>query len=270
MHVPILVAMAFASMVPPLTEGQRHQLATARDFGPLLDEGALYPLIKNAEHWSATKSNEAGALIPDHAAIRAAPADHRGQIFLIEGRLMRSRDPGPFARPGPWEGRWRQWVVHWGNSADDVAVVYLVDPPQAVPRRHHVRCPARFYKVWRDADQKGQTADYLVFVGKSARVEGIGQGYWGPTVTLGIMVVGLAIAFLLLRAKATRMGIDPRHHRSHLGQQPWNSDQNPQQPNELPDNPVEALRLLRCRVADAQIRPEGIDSTPKESGARRE
>ena len=250
MQLLMLVTIACATAVPPLSDDQRRQLATARDQGALLDEGALYPLLENTLQWRGGPGDEAGAVVPDYDAIGATPADHRGRLCLIEGRLMRSQDPGRFSRSGLWEGVWRQWVIQWGPDDGDVAVVYLVGPPTQTPLRRSVRVPARFYKIWRDVDQHDRQTDYQVFVGRSATVVSTGRGEsaWTRTFAVGAALLGLAVAYLVLRRKVTAMSPAApfgrraaARHRDDSGQDDGNRS--------LPDDPAEALDQLHRRAA---------------------
>ena len=179
----------------PLTQPQRVQLDSATDFSSRFDEAALYPLLQNALAWEA--GNEAGAVVPDYAAILKAPADHRGTLFLIEGLFAGTPRGGtlsvtPLSRGGAWDDRLQQWVVVVDPVKDDVAVVYLVDPPPAPSAGAEVRLVARFYKVLADQDRHGRPTDYLTFVGKSAAVQTSGTGRdtsWGVWPLLGAMLL---------------------------------------------------------------------------------
>ena len=196
-HMLTLVMLLGTTTVVPLTEPQRRPLAAARDGSALLDEQAFYALLENAVSWQGTAADEAGAMIPDYAALHAAPGAHRGRLCLIEGKLRRSAEPGRFSRAGPWESTWRQWIVQWGPGQSDVAVIYLVDPP-TVRIGAPVRLPARFYKIWRDTDQQGAASDYLVFVAKHAVVSSV-RGTWTQTTVMTAALVVLALAYFLLR-----------------------------------------------------------------------
>ncbi len=230
--------------VPPLTESEQVQLATARDFGPLVDEGGLYPLLHNALQWPADH-DQAGAVVPDYDSLKRQPADHRGQLQLIEGKLLRSLDPGSFARPGLWEDRWRQWAVQYGPGADQVAVVYLVDPPPARAGRQ-VRLTARFFKVWRQKDQRGEATDFLVFVGRGATVAtGQPSGAWSQTVMMAVVLGTLGVIFIALRVRIGTMR-NVRRPRPRFGDGSAKDDEQ-EESEELSDDPADALDVLERR-----------------------
>ena len=230
--------------VPPLTESEQVQLVTARDFGPLVDEGALYPLLHNALQWPADH-DEAGAVVPDYDSLKRQPAEHRGQLQLIEGKLLRSLDPGSFARPGQWEGRWRQWAVQYGQVADQVAVVYLVDPPSA-REGGQMRLAARFFKVWRQKDQRGEATDFLVFVGRSATVAtDQPSGVWSQTVVIAVVLGALGAIFIALRVRIGTMRT-VRRSRPRFGDVSVSDDDNDES-DELSDDPADALDVLERR-----------------------
>jgi len=175
----LVVLGAAVSSLTPLTDAQRAQLDTAEDFTQRFDTAALYPLLHNAAQW--TPGDEAGAAVPDYGQIQADPKRHRGEAFLIEGlfagvpegETLRIRS---LSRPGPWDGKLEQWVVvvDPDSEADEVAVVYLTDPPPHPREGTRVRMPARFYKVLDDFDRSPtpRPTQYLTFVGRGAEVLG--------------------------------------------------------------------------------------------------
>ena len=114
--LPALCSLVLLAAIPDLTSEQRTQLETASDFNAIEIEPAIYPLLRNAVEWSP--GDEAGAAVPDYAAILADPAAHRGRLYLLEGRFAVPRDEDlpetvrgrfPLAvtgltRRGPWDG----------------------------------------------------------------------------------------------------------------------------------------------------------------------
>jgi len=240
--------------VVPLTPAQQTQLDTAGDFTGQFDEGALYPLLQNAWQWP--DSDEAGAVIPDYAAIYLSPAEHRGQLFLIEGRFAgRSKKIEHLTRPGPWDGKLREWVVVVDSSKDEVAVAYLTHPPVAPSAGAKVRLVARFYKVLSDKNINGKPTDYLLFVGRSATVVEAGRGIGGSGFGAGPMVLVLAILaggwYMLrriLRAKPLRSN-QPRTFQAGIDSQEA-TDEEPQP--ELPEDPAQALDMLKHQHDDAE------------------
>lgn len=236
--------------VPPLTQGEQSQLEAASDYA-LLDEAALYPLLNNAMAWEM--GDESGAAIPHYAPIRQMPANHRGLLYLIEGKLARRRSMGQLARPGPWDGKLEQWVVRWGKTADEVAVVYLVDPPQTVRPNRNVRLVARFYKIWQHSDTQGEPSNFLTFVGRSTsmiRRDNGGQSI--STSVLFVIVLALLAGYFFLRSKVLRRGtISSRHlsitrRRQHSEERRGESEE--EESNDLlPEDPGDALAELERR-----------------------
>ena len=203
--VIVVVLNATLLAVPPLTQGERGQLEAALDYAFLLDEAALYPLLKNAMAWEV--GDESGAAIPQYAPIRQMPASHRGLLYLIEGKLARRQPVGKLARSGPWDGKLEQWVIQWGKTADEVAVVYLVAPPQTVRLNRNVRLVARFYKIWQYHDTQGEPSNFLAFVGRSTsmvRQDNGGQSI--STSVLFVIVLALLVVYFVLRSKVLRRG----------------------------------------------------------------
>ena len=245
--------------VAPLTDAQRAQLDTAGDYSSVLDEGALYPLLKDAAGWR--EGDEAGATVPDYAAIREQPAKHRGTLFLIEGAFQRAISAGKYARPGPWDGRAQQWVVKWGDNFEDVAVIELVTPPPPPKYGQRVRLVARFYKVWNEKDQTGKEASFLTFVGNTAAVTsggsaGVSDRGGEPTWWVaGGLVAAVGLGWFMMK-RLKRMGsnapIRPSEALRHRRQQRGDDFETHEPPNDeapdlLPHDPADALAELSRR-----------------------
>jgi len=212
----ILLAGAVAA-VEPLSEAQLRQLETATDFTPSWDEPALYPLLQNVLRWDTL--DEAGAMIPDWNALSADPESYRGRLFLVRGQLG-----GPpeklqrrLARPGPWDGKIERWGILYRVNPDQVAVIYLVDPPPPaqtprVAARVQILC--RFYKIWRFDDLEGRTTDYPVFIGKtvsrwtgaSGEPPRTGDGGVGALMARLFPVIVLLLIFLFVMLRRTGGG----------------------------------------------------------------
>lgn len=213
-------AAAFAA-VPPLTDAQRQQLQTTQDYTPSWDEGALYPLLENVWQWE--RQDEAGAMIPDWESIKASPAEHRGRLFVIEGQLAGPPEKVPFklARPGPWDDKLQRWGILYRINPDEVAVIYLLDPPApgSTPRAaSHVRILSRFYKMWRFKDRQGKPTDYPVFIARTvtttrhARDSGLTGAMTGNQVQRLLLVFTciLGVAFVVLFRKGRKLSLEPR------------------------------------------------------------
>ena len=256
--------------VPALTESQAAQLATARDYSPRWDEAALYPLLTNVVQWSA--GDEAGATVPDYAKLHTAPAEFRGQLFLIEGQLgaAPSLVKRQLSRPGAWDTNLQQWDVLVERDPDEAVVLVLADPlpPEQLPRRggQTVRAAARFYKVWSYVDRNNQPTDYLMFVGRSVRLTPTGAGGVSPGTSGGVSGGGgtsgggwtFGVVLLVLVAawyafwRLRRLTQKPRPRPSisqplshHLSDEDIDQDPSDQP---LPDDPAEALRELQRRA----------------------
>lgn len=262
-----------ALAAPPLTDAQRDVLAThATDFDADLEAGpAIYPLLENAAGWSADDfAGDAGAATPptpDFAFLLEHPEQVRGAVFLIEGtfieqvrfptderdgrdRLQRSGHPA-------WGSQLTGWGIKVGEGADDVVMVYFVDPDGRIdPPRNgtQVRVAARFYKVWTVPDRDGRDFDFLTFVG-GAR-EGVGGGAspggpgWNKVVIMLVLVAaggfyGMRV-FIARKQKAGRAHsqalLDQRRRdRDSAG---MDNEEEHADPN-LPEDPAEALAYLQ-------------------------
>jgi len=240
----IWLLWAVVSAPPPLTPPQRVQLDTASDRSSLFDEGALYPLLHNALQWE--DGDEAGAAIPDYSAIREDPVKHRGELFLIEGLYAgRSKSINNLTRPGPWDGKLKEWVIVTDVGNDQVAVVYLVDPPAPPAAKSKVRVPARFYKILKDVDQKKRPTDFLLFIGRSATVQTKKNTGTTPTgLPLIAMLLLLVVAWFVFRKKIRnkphRSGFRRQHKTPNDGGTPDPDTLTP----DLPDDPADALQAL--------------------------
>jgi len=195
----ILIAV---TAVPPLTEGQRARLDTAIDDSARLDESGLYPLLENALTWA--DHDEAGARVPDYAALLDNPTASRGELFLIEGKFAGRARRYPLVRTGDWGDSLTEWVLLVRDDPEQVAVVYFVDPDgELTPPRTgwRVRVLARFYKVWADRDMDGKPTRYLTFVARSpSGVAAAGGGSpIGAALPMFAAIVALAVAYVLVR-----------------------------------------------------------------------
>jgi len=240
----IALLVTLLLVVPPLTEAQR-ELAQQTTDRAGFDEAGLYALLSNVMTWEA--GDEAGARVPDYAALYADPAAHRGEVFLLEGDYAgRSRRVG-LANPGDYGEQVTEWVLVTDRARDAVAVVFFVDPDGALrePRLGHgVRAAARFYKVWSDRDAHGTPTDYLLFVAKSptpARAAGgaAGSGQTSPAVLLAL-VLAAALGVFVLRRRIVKP-IAPRRVASSRAA----ADVAAELESHLPVDPAEALDELR-------------------------
>lgn len=251
--VALLAVLGVAvQSVPPLTEAQRVQLDTAIDSNRQFDEAALYPLLHNADTWQP--GDEAGAMIPDYGAILEAPAQHRGGLFLIEGWFggvpkRGSLEVARLTRGGPWDDRLEQWVIVTDRQKDEVAVVYLLDPPPAPGAGAKVRLAARFYKVLADFDRSTppKPTSYLLFIGKTTQIMESGSG---GTATPGggalLLLVLLAGGWFTFRHMLRSQQLRPRLARAAPGGIGIEEDPDTDEEVDidLPKDPAEALGAL--------------------------
>jgi HAMP domain-containing protein len=242
--------MLILATMPPLTDAQRQQLATARDHAADWDEPALYPLLGNVAEWSADQSVD--AMAPDYDVLHRVPEGHRGEVFLIDGLLG-----GPpqivkraLSRPGPWDDNLQQWSVLVRRDPDEVAVVLLIDPmpPGRMPTRGgaHVRIAARFFKVWQFVDRDGQPTPYLMFVGRTVEVDAGATstpagGSASNRMLPAMLVFVAALAGWFMMRRVTRA--TSRLRRSAPRRQ--RDDVTPA--DGLPDDPADALRAMEQR-----------------------
>lgn len=265
-----------AAAAPPLTDAQRDVLdANASDYDAGLEAGpAIYPLLENAAGWPADDfAGDAGAATPptpDYAFLLDNPRAVRGEVFLIEGtfieqvrfptaerdgrdRLQRSGHP-------LWGSQLTGWGIKVGEGADDVVMVYFVDPEASIdPPRNgaQVRVAARFYKVWTVADRDGRDFDFLAFVGGAREVVGGGGASpggpgWNKIIVMLVLVAaggfyGMRV-FLARKQNAGRAHsqalLDQRRHdRDTAG---MDDEEELVDPN-LPEDPAEALAYLQER-----------------------
>jgi hypothetical protein len=251
----LLGAPALAAVVD-LDARESRQLASTVDFTFGFDEGALYPLLRNALTWPADPG-PGGSINPDYQAIIADPGSSRGRLYLIEGRLARSRPVQGLARPGAWDGRLKQWVILVRQGSlneppaqrdDEVAVVLLVDPPPDPAPQRRVQVLARFYKVMKDRDLYGRESDFMVFVGRTGNVVRAGAGGHGPgllSTTLLLLVIALTAAYMFLRRSVGRRAFATRS-APEVARKAMDEGHELEEPG-LPDDPVKALDELRRR-----------------------
>ncbi len=253
----ILLSLTVIAAVPPLTDDQTAQLATATDGSTAFDEAALYPLLINAAAWPDHEAAPAGAVVPDYAALAADPDAHRGGLFLIEGRLAAAPRPfGTLSRSGPWDATLRQWPLVIDDGARQIVLVYLLDSPApadlpAVGSR--VRTAGRFYKIWASEDLGGQRREYPTFVGRTATWEArVRPDGWTMLLPLLGAVLVLLVTYVVLRPMLTRRRPMPRPAEP--------ADPVTEYDPALPRDPAEALQCLAEQSRVASQREQESDS----------
>lgn len=260
-----------ALAAPPLTDTQRQVLdETAADGDAPLDQGpALYQLLENAGDWEPGDfTGERGAAAPpppDVAYLLEHPDQVRGDLFLIEGVFheqirypTEGRDGrAHLSRAGHpvWGNQLTCWGVRVGDSADDVVLVYFVDPDGSIAAPKpgdEVRIAARFYRVWRVPDRDGRDFAFPTFVGGAREVvaggggSGGGPGIGKVVLILVVVAAGGFYGMRLMLAKkssAQRARSEAMREARHREHEDDEEDIDP----DLPDDPAEALEYLQAK-----------------------
>ena len=268
--------------VPPLSDAERRQLDSASDGSPRLDEGALYPLVRNALEWKQGESVRAH-VNPDYARFHDEPAAHRGELYLLEGKFAGRAVRFGLQRSGPWGDALTEWVLIVNEDPERVAVVFLVDPEgelKANPPRpgQSVRVPARFYKVWQAPDLKGRKTSFLTFVGRWPEKQGGGDAF---TPSMGIpemvgltLLLAAALAFILWRSRGISLRARPLPRQSaraearQRGEDAEATDTFETDDEPLPTDPADALGELSRRRGSTAHESEqtGTSDDPADAG----
>jgi hypothetical protein len=206
--------MVLAAGFPPIDEpGEQRQLASASDRGVRVDEGALYPLLRNVMQWNQPLRT-AGTRVPDYAAIEAEPAKQRGELFTIEGTFVESEPRHlSLSRSGVWGKKLTKWAIQVSDQPEPrVIIVLFADPNDSLPTPADgakVRTVGRFFKVWRPYIRENQRVDWLVFVARDAKVVQGGASAGGGAGAeelfgLVLVVVVAVFGYVLWRARRAR------------------------------------------------------------------
>ena len=260
----LCLAVTPVRAVPPLTEPEQRQIEMARDRTDRIDnDAALYPLLRHVMQW--TPGDEAGAAVPDFDGLTETPEAHRGDLFLIEGLLVRTQPFRPADQDGPWAERLSRWDIMIGAKPDErVISVLLVAPPADARVRSRVRLPARSSKVYTDRNINNQKRDYPVCVGHSAAVVGREAPGSDTTWLVAVALVAMmAFAFYIVRRwvsaskrlppLATRIIHERNASRGRDREDDDNDEADTATP--LPKDPVAALdELARRRAEDEASR----------------
>src|SRR6185369_786961 len=195
----LMLAVGLAAP-PDLNEAQRTVLrdgVTDRD--GVVDQPGLYALLENASEWRA--GDFAGAKVPDFDVIAVQPQATRGELLLIRGRLANVPEAvSDLSRTGSWSATLRRWPINIDNrnrDTDRIVLVYLTDAALVLRFGNvgdRVETAGRFYKVWSSTNREGKPTEYLVFVGRSAKVANGGLGAAGASWLP--MVVSVSVALL--------------------------------------------------------------------------
>ncbi|MCX5660318.1 MAG: hypothetical protein NTW19_11435 [Planctomycetota bacterium] len=267
----LILAAGLLAAVPPLTPEQQGQLQTAADNRSVIDEGALYPLLHNAEQWGPNE--EYGAKVPDFDRIGQSPVEARGELFLIEGALAKwDNPPRWFTRGGSWDGRMQRWVVAVGPKEDRYVVVYLVAPSQSVGelrRGHKIRLAGRFYKSWFDVEAGAKAKSYLTFVGRDARIirPATGETPFPVTMPLAFLLAVTVAGWMVYRYARSRTGVYEHGEQIQVysrtrpedARDPRDAPEEDEGPP-LPKDPTAALIELSRRAAEERLAREADGS----------
>lgn len=259
--IQTIAATLLLAAIPPLDTSQEVRLESAQDGATTVNEAAFYALLENAEQWPSGET--AGAIVPDFHAMRDDPAGHRGQLTLIEGRALGMLPEHGWARSG-WEQvrgvilRIDDGADDYKPTADEMVIVYLVDPPDAVRYNQPVRLVARFHKIVRYAPREGEgSRPYLSFVGREVAwmgerpATGISMGF--AVMLLVLIIIGMILLFwriwLLNRssAQAKRTTAYLAEKRRLRQQEDVDELDEVVEQSYLPEDPVDALDTLKRR-----------------------
>jgi hypothetical protein len=231
-----IVAIIVLTLIPPLTAEQETRLQTARD-GRDHREEAFVAIVENVRSGPWELGGDAVVLHPDHDAMIADPATHRGRLCRIEGVVQQATD---LARP-------HDGITEWFVRDDDgrPILVYVVHAPErpGPGERDRIEMIVRFYKPIDAEGRDGVTRRYPAYVGTAPKA--ILRNTAGSSVSplliialpLGILLV--AFVFLLVYTRRQRRG-DAPHHRVRTA--PVEESEPP-----LPDDPAEALAEMKRR-----------------------
>lgn len=275
----LLVVMVWpAAAAPELSEDQRDLLVdVTTDRDALLDqEPGFYVLLRNASGWMGDDFvGDAGAeLAPqrDLSFIKKNPAKARGEVYLLEG-WVKQHDRYPSQADGlgrdellrAGDPAWGEQVTRWtvvtqtGEKASTVIVI-LNDPRGQIADPgdgKKVRVAARFYKLWTIKDVDGKPTTYPVFIGgatEKVSASGFLDEGSGPPKSLYVAaLVAVAGAFFVLRFLMGKVNDKGRQRTGALVEarrrlrEEDAGDEDDQAIEDLPEDPVAALDILRDR-----------------------
>ncbi len=266
--------LAFAATAAPeLSDADRQRLAdeTTDHDAVLDDQGGLYVLLRNAAGWQGDDfAGDRGAAVappPDYEFLKDKPAEARGNVYLIEGWVMKherwptkdndSRDRLHNTLDPAWGEQVTRWIVvtERGNPKATVLVLFtdpsakMADPGEGTK----VRIAARFFKQWSTTDANGKPFTYAVFVGGAAEeIEDAASGATSPTTIVLVGIVTIMGAFFVVRYLLNRSGggtrtrerLDEIRREREAYEEEGGGDEGDE---DLPEDPVAALDVLHDR-----------------------
>lgn len=240
---------------------------------------------KNDEADDGDRSNHAHRTDPTAlpaapvSRIRAEPARFRGDAFRITGQLLR-RDARPVGRDGL-----EAWIIlpeardgrspSTGDStmteqtgaeteAASTETIAVLVPRDSIPRRIAdarlpigVRVPARFFARFRvaSAEPNGDAMLIPIFVGNHPRVwsgsgitAGPTPGGSVPSALIALVILGAGFAFIVLRLWLRHQS--SRRKQAAVARPYHDAEESAELEDDLPEEPAEALRVLRDRSTD--------------------
>jgi hypothetical protein len=266
--MPLLALLVAAA---PLTDSQQARLDNADDASSTVDEAAFYALLENAAEWTP---GEAGATIPDYAAMQRNPAAWRGKLCLIEGVLLSRLPERKLARTG-WD-QVRGLVIQVAGfdkprkqiGPEDMVIVYLTDPPTLNPPKiqldpnmlaetgSKIRLVARFFKVLNEKNTRNESRLYLTFVGNSvAKLERdqSGASQFLPLILAAFVILGGYALIRILRkgkgmfASSNQLAEHIARKRAEREAEGADEIEPEDEDLDLPENPGDALDTLAAK-----------------------
>jgi len=224
--------------IPPLTPDERGLLETAYD-GRTHEEPAFRGLLSNTARWTGDVGDAPIRLEPNFAALLERPDEFRGALCLIDGRIEQIETLRP-----PYENV-HAWFIREANSRPVIVYVdFRTAPSEQVGRFRpgsRAAIAARFYKRIDAEDQRGREQAYAAFVG--AHPELLAPDHVGLSAAalmaglVGLLGVAFIVIWIIARRAARRPVSAPVHT--------IDEDSEPHDDLELPDDPAQALAVLR-------------------------
>ncbi len=239
MHITGLIMSLLLAAVEPLTAGQRIRLQTAYD-GRDHQEEAFVALLENIEAWTPGVGDAAIRLHLDLEAMMAEPEAFRGDLCRITGTIQQQT---PLGRPYTGVAEW-----FLSDETDRLFLVFVTDvgleksSEELFAKGNHVTIVARFYKRLDALARDGTVHVYPAFVGRFPRTLMAADAAWGGLWAVAGPVAVMLVVFAILLGYARRGGRSRPHRVPLAGELPTHGPEN------LPNDPAEALAELRRRA----------------------
>jgi len=232
----------------PLTPQQHERLSITVD-GPDQRDDAFAALVENIRRWTGEPSDEPIRLSPDFKALLERPAEFRGDLCRIAGRIQqRAQLPPPFEMM-------TEWFIRIETGLPVIVYVAGLEPGTGFDEGRLIEIDARFFKRIDLTARDGKVHGYPAFVGAFPRLiakaaapqpQPIGpRRLWliaGPVVA---MLIVFAALFLYVRRQQKRRA----PHRWWRRTRDLEPTAEPVDGGaSLPDDPAEALAELKRRA----------------------